>query len=134
VTPVSTLTPADLDPDAVRTNAEYLMHALGRTPDAVATALSLAGITGEPEHPGRCPIARYLLDRDARLTGAAIGSDVAHLDLPGGTVCASVPEPVSTFINMFDLGRYPGLIASSLPTPVVCPDTPGPVDGRRAVA
>lgn len=125
---VSTLTRVDLDPEAVRTNAEYLMHALGRTANDVATALMLAGVKGEPEHPGRCPVARYLLDRDARLTSVAVGSDVAHLDLPGATVCATVPFPVSTFINLFDLGHFPGLIESSLPNPLVCPGT---IDGTE---
>ncbi|GLW30161.1 hypothetical protein [Actinoplanes regularis] len=111
------------DPDAVRNNAEHLMNALGRTAEDVATALMLASVPGEPEHPGRCPIARYLLDRDARLTGVAVGSDMAHLDLPGGTMCATVPFAVTTFINLFDHGHYPGLIASSLPNPLAGPGT-----------
>jgi hypothetical protein len=134
VTPVSALTRTDLDPQTVRTNAEYLMHALGRTADAVAAALMAAGFTGT-HAPDQCPVGRYLLSNEARLSGIAVGSDVALLDLPDGArVCASVPEPVSTFINMFDLGRYPGLVASSLPTPAVCPGTPGRSDRIRAAA
>ncbi|MFI1993215.1 hypothetical protein [Actinoplanes sp. NPDC020271] len=125
-----TLVRIDIDPDAVRNNAEYLMYALGRTAEDVATNLMCAGIKGEPEHPGRCPVARYLLDRDARLTAAVVGSDVVHLDTSGGTVCATVPDPVSTFIGLFDIGEYPGLIGSCLPNPLVCPGTTDGTENR----
>ncbi|GGN74026.1 hypothetical protein GCM10010112_43750 [Actinoplanes lobatus] len=125
-----TLVHLDIDPDAVRNNAEYLMYALGRTAEDVATELMCAGVKGEPENPNWCPIARYLLDRDARLTGVAVGSDAVHLETPGGTVCATVPEPVSTFIGLFDIGEYPGLIGSCLPNPLECPGTMNGTEDR----
>ena len=125
-----TLVHLDIDPDAVRNNAEHLMHVLGRTAENVATELMCAGVKGEPEHPNRCPIARYLLDRDARLTAAIVGSDVVHLDMPGGTVCATALDPVSTFIGLFDIGEYPGLIGSCLPTPLECPCTSDATEDR----
>lgn len=125
-----TLVHLDIDPDAVRNNAEYLMYALGPTAEDVATALMCAGVKGEPEHPSRCPVAQYLLDCDARLTAVSVGSDAVHLDLPGGTVCATVPGPVSTFIGLFDIGEYPGLIGSCLPNPLVCPGTTDATEDR----
>lgn len=87
------------------------LAALGDTPDAVASTLDRLGIRGRPGQCRTCPVALYLLD----VTGAdpfVIG-DLAALRTPEGALLArcSIPEPVRTFIQRFDLcGAYPGLV------------------------
>ena len=111
--------------------AALALAALGPHRDTVAAALAAAGLTGVPESPGCCPVARYLLATDPRLTAALVydtgvrivwGSGVfARIDMPG---------PVAAFVVRFDSGHYAWLIATSQPSHPADPGTTAGTEDR----
>jgi hypothetical protein len=104
----------DTDPARIATLA---LAALGATRHAVAQSLTAAGFTGLVGSCEACPVARYLMASDPRLTGVAVSEEEICLDRADESVYLTTPGPVAAFLTRFDAHAYPHLIASSLPSP-----------------
>ena len=97
---------------------EQALAALGTTESAVATNLFALGFRGQRGSESQDPLARYLVASVKDATSVevivelgknagqyAIVSRPNHKD-----VCADLPEHVTTFVLLFDDGKYPDLI------------------------
>lgn len=86
-------------------NLQDDLKKLGDTPHEIAVSLFLKGVTGYIAEPNRCPIANYL-----RLCGHN-PEDVGVFSICTDVRSYATPEPVADFIDLFDDGCYPKLIA-----------------------
>lgn len=85
---------------------------LGSTPDEVAKNLEAMGLRGKPGN-RTCPVAIWvdLFEFDGR-TVKVTKTNVHLLNAAGRLeVTAALPRPVLEFVNRYDLGMYPNLLA-----------------------
>ena len=82
------------------------LEKLGKTADEVHTSLLVMGIRGERWMECQCPIANYIksITSDIRVSVCDEGFDLAGC--PG-----VLPLACQVFVDTFDRGRYPDLIA-----------------------
>ena len=88
------------------------LRALGRlSPDEIAALLHDHGVTGDIGSHSACPLAHYL----TRVTGEAtsVGLSFAFR----GEVDVVLPQSTQRFVDRFDTGRYPFLVAVA-PSPM----------------
>ena len=86
------------------------LGALGRDADTVAQTLRNLGVKGKVGG-GKCPIFRYLHGFEPRV--AWISPHQVHID--HADPCAEhvqLPNVVAEFVECFDAGVYPDLVAS----------------------
>lgn len=86
-----------------------LMRLLGNTPDEVAASLLSRGVTGRRYCGATCPVASYLLTNGQP---ALVGPRLTACLCGRTHVCVDTPQPVADFLNRFDAGSYPYLVAS----------------------
>ncbi|MFI7042611.1 hypothetical protein ACIBI0_38540 [Microbispora rosea] len=111
----------DIDLDrALSTAVNHLADLAGpdEDPNALATALEAAGITGRMNDTGQCPLARWL---SKNLDGATLTVDADEIyavhaptvqDFQEAVV--DLPDVLWGFIRRFDKGEYPVLVQGGL--------------------
>lgn len=110
---------------------EALLISLGDTSCAVAESLRARGIKGKTQSPSCCPIAVLLLQEDPGVQIEVNGDDITyafdcpHEDLEDGS-CDCLADAtvypgkvIAAFIEEFDAGTFPDLIALEAPTEVL---------------
>ncbi len=101
--------------DTTRAHATRLLEALGDDPNTIAETLHAAGIRGEDCNEGACPVATYLMRSDLGLHSVEVLGNIIALRFGDGGLCTcyvDVPDPMEEFIERFDKGAYPELLAA----------------------
>ena len=84
---------------------------LGKNVGEVAESLRASGIRGVPNDPGCCPIACYLRGKGQQDLYVR-GYEILLLGVRGEKLSkVPIPGPVGFFIERFDNGFYPELVA-----------------------
>lgn len=88
------------------------LAALGTSARAVAKNLRALGIKGEMEEPSSCPLANYLTKDDPNGMAEVCNDEIT---VWSGAVWVTFDTPghLSTFVENFDKGQYPGLVRES---------------------
>jgi hypothetical protein len=84
---------------------EQLLRQMGDTAEKVAQYLHTNGISGIPNHPGYCPVSKYL--RANGVESATTGIRDAGGKVGEHWCSADLPSAVKDFVNRFDLGGFP---------------------------
>ena len=99
--------------DALADKLTRLLADLGDSPDAVAAFLEGQGVTGCRMQATHCPVAEYLKRATGHRRVAVDMASVITLGERGDLGAhALTPVPVSDFIERFDRGLFPALIAT----------------------
>jgi hypothetical protein len=92
----------------------YTLQLLGGTSDSIAATLKEKGIKGKRGSSCNCPIANYL--RKQGFVGVSVSrweidAAVGEWGVDALTVTTHTSNPIHFFINRFDDGNYPELVA-----------------------
>ena len=82
------------------------LEKLGKTADEVHTSLLVMGIRGRRREKCQCPIANYIkaITNESRVSVGLGGFNLARF-------YSELPLACQAFVDMFDCGCYPDLIA-----------------------
>lgn len=96
----------------IKQQVRYALWRLGKTPEEVAANLELGGWLGLRHDAGACPVARYLAAVLPNASGAEVSRyEAAVLFTDRPDVEANLPRAVADFIEAFDDGAFPELVA-----------------------
>ncbi|XVV11769.1 hypothetical protein ACQP2X_44250 [Actinoplanes sp. CA-131856] len=99
--------------DNAQLRLAMVLQALGENAEDIAHLLEYGGWRGLPHDANSCPIALYLRTVVNDVTSAAVGSEHATVHTAGGAdITVSLTPAQAGFVLAFDLGVYPGLVAT----------------------
>lgn len=118
----------------LRKATEGLIWQLGQTPNAVADRLTFYGIRGIRNRSNECALSRYLQllsGTDPRITRIEVHRRSVRVGLAGWRrpLTISLPPAARSFVEAFDAGCYPQLMAVPGASETV-PDTRTPLNHR----
>lgn len=100
--------------DNAHSRLAMILQALGDNAEDVAHLLQYGGWRGLPHNATSCPVALFLRTVVPDVTDAAVGSDQATVHTADGAqIEIDLPDAVAGFVLAFDIGAYPGLIATT---------------------
>jgi hypothetical protein len=101
-------------PDNAQLRLAMVLNALGDNAEDIAHLLQYGGWRGLPHDVNTCPIALYLRTVVTDVTDAAVSSEQAKIHTTDGTeIAVELTPALAGFVLAFDLGVYPGLIATT---------------------
>jgi hypothetical protein len=101
-------------PDNAQLRLAMILQALGDNAEDVAHLLQYGGWRGLPHDVNSCPVALYLRTVVTDVTDAAVSSEQAKIHTIDGTeIAVELTPALAGFVLAFDLGAYPGLIATT---------------------
>ena len=101
-------------PDNSQHRLSMILQALGDNAEDVAHLLQYGGWRGLPHNVNACPVALYLRTVVTDVTDAAVSSEQATVHTTDGAeVAVELSPAVAGFVLAFDIGAYPGLVATT---------------------
>jgi hypothetical protein len=101
-------------PDNAERRIVMVLQALGDNAEDVAHLLQYGGWRGLPHDTHACPVALYLRTVMTDVTDAAVSSEQAKVHTADGAdIAVELSPAVAGFVLAFDIGAYPGLIATT---------------------
>lgn len=101
-------------PDNAQLRLAMVLNALGDNAEDIAHLLQYGGWRGLPHDVNSCPIALYLRTVVTDVTDAAVSSEQAKVHTADGAdITIELTAAQAGFVLAFDLGVYPGLIATA---------------------
>lgn len=101
----------------LRARSLGLLESLGSDATEVSRRLGAAAVRGHPGDPEGCAIAVFLspvMAADPMVRGVRVTARTVRLSVRRGLrfgLAVRLPEPVRCFVDGFDQGRYPELVA-----------------------
>jgi hypothetical protein len=100
----------------LRRDVERFIGELGANSREISTRLLRDGIRGTPKNTLDCVVARYLgavLASDSRIVSVDVSTARIFIRrVRRGNVSVPIPDALRKFIDLFDEGRFPGLVRS----------------------
>jgi len=101
-------------PDNAERRIVLVLQALGDNAEDISHLLQYGGWRGLPHDVHACPIALYLRTVMTDVTDAKVSSEQAKVHTTDGADIAVDLTPAQAgFVLAFDIGAYPGLIATT---------------------
>ena len=101
-------------PDNPQLRLAMVLQALGDNAEDIAHLLQYGGWRGLPHDVNSCPIALYLRTVVSDVTDAAVSSEQAKVHTADGAdITIDLTAAQAGFVLAFDLGAYPGLVATA---------------------
>jgi hypothetical protein len=101
-------------PDNAERRLAKILDALGDNAEDIAHLLQFGGWRGHPHDVNSCPVALYLRTVVTDVTDASVSSEQAKIHTADGSdVAVNLTPAVAGFVLAFDLGVYPGLVATA---------------------
>lgn len=101
-------------PDNAQLRLALVLQALGDNAEDIAHLLQYGGWRGLPNDVSSCPIALYLRTVMTEAVDAAVSSDEATIQTRDGVdITVDLTPAQAGFVLAFDVGAYPGLIATA---------------------
>ena len=99
--------------DNAKHRLAMVLQALGDNAEDIAHLLQYGGWLGLPNDISSCPIALYLRTVVTDAIDAAVSSDEATIHTrDGADITVDLTPAQAGFVLAFDIGAYPGLIAT----------------------
>ena len=100
--------------DNAQSRLAMILDALGDNAEDVAHLLQYGGWRGLPHNANSCPVALYLRTVVPGVVDAVVGPEHATVRTTDGTqIEIDLTAAVAGFVLAFDIGAYPGLIATT---------------------
>ena len=101
-------------PENAQLRLAMILQALGDNAEDIAHLLQYGGWRGLPNDVHSCPVALYLRTVVTDVTDASVSSEEAKIHTADGSdVAVDLTPAVAGFVLAFDLGVYPGLVATA---------------------
>jgi hypothetical protein len=100
-------------PDNPKRRLAMALQALGDNAEDIAHLLQYGGWRGLPNDVNSCPIALYLRTVVSDVTDVSVSADQAKAHtVDGADITVDLTPAQAGFVLAFDIGAYPGLIAT----------------------